>query len=884
LQIDKLLFGYIKLTILKRIFTLLLVILGVSNLTGQTWKQYNILTNTTTLLNYTVTSTASSDNTNGNAGILSLNLSSDTIRNFSGLDLVNDPNAYPWRMTVKFGNVTGVLIDPYHVLTAGHAVTLNPGFGTVKFYPGYGQSDSPFIFAYPVCVYLQNNYSISSATDYAVIKLDRPIGSLTGWVGYGYNNDNNFYTDNNIFFNPSYPSADLFDGSLMYNWKGKPDYITEEYAYSFRTGFVGMSGSPLYTSLNNELITFGVLTSTGIKFNKINANKFDAIKFAVNTDIPSQADIVPLNVSAYPKTVKAGNNLDSVSFYLTNYSSAIYDNQQVIAGLYISQDSIITESDRLIATYNVTNIIPSLNTIKVLINNVSISGVISGDYWIGLRLTGDNNSANNVTDYRDASKITIVNNDIFKVSGRIISTQSNSGISGVSLQGLTNTFTDFNGNYSAYVSQGFSGNIVPVKEGYSFSPASFSVNNLTGSFQQNFTTEKITHTVTINVKSPVQQTGVQGVQANELVNSPVSNSNGIINVSVYHGWSGVANFSKAGWNIYPNNLNYNRITGNTNSNVTAGFRVSGYTYNENGNAIPNVIMQGFPMSVTGNSSGYYQASLDSGWTGTVTPIKDNVTFNPNSRVYTGLNQSMDYQDYQQFSLIFANIRVFLSGPYYTGSDSMKCTLKQRNYFSVTPPETLSNNVIPFIFNGYNKYSYTGTEQRIVDWVVIEVLNAGDLTPVDTIPAVVRYDGQLLSSSGGTMIPLKPGIHQGYYYYVIRHRNHIAVMSGNQVLINKTTALYDFTTNMSKYWGNEAKLLKPGLYGLFAGDANYDGQINIEDYKLYNYSSITAEHGIRICDFNIDGYVTSLDFILLAPNNRQNISTKIPLSSKNIINR
>jgi hypothetical protein len=866
----------------KLVPLLLLVIFGVSNLTGQTWKQYNILTNTTTLLNYTVTSTTSSNNTTGNTGILSLNLSSDTIRNFSGIDLVNDPNAYPWRMTVKFGNVTGVLIDPYHVLTAGHTVTLDPGFGATKFYPGYGQGDSPYGFAYPVCIYLQTNYSISSASDYAVIKLDRPIGSLTGWVGYGYNNDNAFYTNNNIFFNPSYPSANLFNGELLYNWKGKPDYITGEYVYSFRTGFVGMSGSPLFTPVNNNLVTYGVLTSTGIKFNKININKFDAVKFALNTDIPSSVDIIPVTVSAYPKTLKTGYNLDSVSFYLTNYSTENYSNQQVSAGLYLSQDSIITDTDQLLQTYNVTGTISSLNTIKILINNVSVPGVSSGDYWIGLKLTGDNNTSNNTTGYRDACKIKVVNTDYVKISGRINSTQSGSGISGVILQGLTDTYTDFNGNYTTYVPAGFSGNIIPVKDGYSFSPASFTVNNLTGSFQQNLTTGKITHTLSISVKSPVQHMGVQGVQATELKNAPYSNANGMINVTVYHGWSGVANLIKSGWNIVPASISYNNITANTNSDVTAGFRVSGYIYNENGSAIPNVTMQGFPVSVTGNSSGYYQASLDSGWTGTVMPVKENTVFNPNNRVYAGLNLSMDYQDFQQSALVYANIKIFLSGAYSTGTDSMKCVLKQRNYFPVTPPETLSNNVNPFIFNGHNNHTYTGTEQRIVDWVVIEVLNPGDYTPVDTIPAVVRYDGQLLSITGSTMIPLKPGISAGYYYYVIRHRNHIAVMSGTQVYISKTSVLYDFTTGTDKYWGNEAKLLKSGLYGLFTGDANYDGKIDFDDYKLYNTSTISADHGDRICDFNLDGYVTSLDFTLFAPNNRLNISSKIPFNNKNLI--
>jgi hypothetical protein len=870
---------------MKRLLIILfLIALWISNLNAQTFKQYYIPTNTTTLINYTVTSSATSNYTSGNTGMLALNLSNDTIRNFDNIDLINDPNAYPWRMIVKFSNVTGILIDPYHVLTAGHTVNLNQSFGSTKFYPAYAQADAPYGFAYPEYVYLPNNYAISSATDYAIIKLDRPIGSLTGWAGYGYNNDNNYYLNNKTFFNPSYPSAGNYNGELLYNWKGKLDYITGEYAYSFRTGIVGMSGSPLFTMVNNSPVTYGILTSTGIKYNKINISKFDAFKFAISKDIPASVDIIPLTVAAYPKTVKAGSNLDSLSFYLTNYSTVNYTNQAVSAGIYLSKDSIITDTDQLLQTYTVSNSILSLNTVKVLLNNVALSGISSGNYWIGLKLSGDNNTANNITDYRDAYKITVVNTDYVKISGRITSTQSNSGISGVVLQGLTNTSTDYYGNYTAYVPSGFSGTVTPIKEGFSFSPASLSVSNIANPVQQNITTTKKTYTISISIKSPVQQSGVAGIQATELLNEPFSNSAGTINVTVYHGWSGIANFAKDGWTINPYSLSFANISSNTNYNVTAGFRVSGYIYDDNGAAISDVHLQGFPSSVFSNASGYYLAYLDSGWTGTVTPVKNGISFSPNTRVLTNLGVTMDYQDFQQLSPIYANIKLFLSGAYITGTDTMRCSLIQRSYFPANPPETFSNNVNPFVFSKYKNYTYTGSEQRIVDWVVIEILDSKDMTPIDTVAAVVRYDGQLLSTTGETMVPLKFGIEPGYYFYVIRHRNHIAVMSNYEVYVYKSSDLYDFTTSTDMYWGNEAKLLNTGLYGLFAGDVDYDGLIDIDDFTAYNNSSTLAEHGYKLCDFNLDGYVTSYDFVVFAPNKKLNITTKIPTSGKKLVRK
>lgn len=867
---------------MKRIFTLLFIfIITVLNLSGQTWKRYNIASNTTTYINYTVTSTSASNNTNGNRGIISSNLSSDTIRNFNNTDLVNDPNAFPWRMTVKFGNVTGVLIDPYHVLTAGHTVSLNASFGTTKFIPAYSLSDMPFGYAYPEIIYLPNNYAVSSATDYAIIKLDRPLGSLTGWVGYGYNTNSSFYLNSNTFFNPSYPSAGNYNGELLYNWKGKLDYITSEYAYSFRTGIVGMSGSPLFTSINNDLITFGVLTSTGIKFNKLTAAKFDAINIAISNDLPAAFDIAPLTLNAYPKTLKSGNALDSISFFLTNYSSQNYTNQQVTASIYLSQDSVISVSDNLLQQITINNTISANNTIKILSQNITTSALSSGNYWIGLILTGDNNSANNITGFRDACKITVVNTDYVKISGKITSSQSNADISGVALQGLSNVFTDYNGYFAGYVPVGFSGIITPVREGYNFSQSSISVNNVSQPLEYNLTTYKKTYTITLNAKSPVTQTGVWGVQAQDFLNEPITNSSGIISAAVYHGWSGTVYFSKDGWRIDPYTYSFNSVTTNASYNTTAGFRISGYVYDDVGSSIPDVQMQGLPGSVTTNASGYYYSNLDSGWSGTVTPAKTGISFNPGYRNYSNLTYTADYQDYQQISLVYANLKIFLSGAYYENSDSMRCTIKQRNYFPTTPPETLSSSNNAFIFKPHKDFTYTGNEQRVVDWVVIEVLDSRDYTPVDTIAAVLRYDGKLLNCDGSTSIPLDYGISPGYYYFIIRHRNHVAVMSNYESYLYKNSELYDFTSSIEMFYGNEAKLLKTGLYGMFTGDADFDGHIDIDDYNLYNNSSITADHGYKICDYNLDGYVTSYDFILLAPNKKLAIRTKIPELSKKL---
>jgi hypothetical protein len=101
------------------------------------------------------------------------------------------------------------------------------------------------------------------------------------------------------------------------------------------------------------------------------------------------------------------------------------------------------------------------------------------------------------------------------------------------------------------------------------------------------------------------------------------------------------------------------------------------------------------------------------------------------------------------------------------------------------------------------------------------------------------------------------------------------MSAASVSIFENSNLYDFTTGLDKYYGNDAKMLKNGLYGMYAGDANFDGKINSEDLNYYETDSKNGVSGYRITDFNIDGYVSAFDFNLLAPNKRNLVNTKIP---------
>jgi len=58
-----------------------------------------------------------------------------------------------------------------------------------------------------------------------------------------------------------------------------------------------------------------------------------------------------------------------------------------------------------------------------------------------------------------------------------------------------------------------------------------------------------------------------------------------------------------------------------------------------------VVMSGLPGDPSTNSSGYYSATIDHGWSGTVTPHKSGYSFDPTNRMYSNVVSNQYNQDY-----------------------------------------------------------------------------------------------------------------------------------------------------------------------------------------------------------------------------------------------
>jgi hypothetical protein len=173
--------------------------------------------------------------------------------------------------------------------------------------------------------------------------------------------------------------------------------------------------------------------------------------------------------------------------------------------------------------------------------------------------------------------------------------------------------------------------------------------------------------------------------------------------------------------------------------------------------------------------------------------------------------------------ITVNAKVFLQGPYNTGTGLMNNTLNTSGYLPLTQPY----NTSPWNYNGTQSVpsGFFSSKSYIVDWILIELrksTNNGSTFRRKT--ALIKNDGTIVDCIDGISPVFFGDTAAGNYYFVIRHRNHLKVMSAISIAMTNKTPLYDFTTSLSQFYGNDAQQVNTGIYALYAGDVSANDQI------------------------------------------------------------
>jgi hypothetical protein len=205
--------------------------------------------------------------------------------------------------------------------------------------------------------------------------------------------------------------------------------------------------------------------------------------------------------------------------------------------------------------------------------------------------------------------------------------------------------------------------------------------------------------------------------------------------------------------------------------------------------------------------------------------------------------------------------VMLEGAYDNASNSMTDNLRAGNLIPGTEPYTGL---------GYNHVggggetvpasvlATTGSD-AIVDWVIVELRDKTNPTViVATRAALMQRDGDVVDTDGVSDVTFNNAV-PDLYYVVVRHRNHLGVMTGATLdLFNNQTLTVDFTNPSTPTYGNSSqKLIVNGRSLLYGGDADFNGQVQNTD-DVYQWIPQTGTAGYQTGDYNLDGQVQNTD--------------------------
>ncbi|WP_298422508.1 hypothetical protein [uncultured Kordia sp.] len=166
-------------------------------------------------------------------------------------------------------------------------------------------------------------------------------------------------------------------------------------------------------------------------------------------------------------------------------------------------------------------------------------------------------------------------------------------------------------------------------------------------------------------------------------------------------------------------------------------------------------------------------------------------------------------------------KVYLQGAMLNNTDGfMRTDLKDNNLVS-----DASSPYADGIAASDNVF-FALEQDKIVDWVWVELRDANDATIIiDGKSAMLQRDGDIVAAEGDATTPVSFNQASGNYYVVIKHRNHLGIMSNTAISLSSSATIVDFTdrNNQITYGANaQTNFGMPAdVVGMWTGNVNGD---------------------------------------------------------------
>ncbi|MBT8271654.1 MAG: hypothetical protein KJO25_06385 [Bacteroidia bacterium] len=210
-----------------------------------------------------------------------------------------------------------------------------------------------------------------------------------------------------------------------------------------------------------------------------------------------------------------------------------------------------------------------------------------------------------------------------------------------------------------------------------------------------------------------------------------------------------------------------------------------------------------------------------------------------------------------------NIIAFLQGPIIQPDSPglMNDDLRALNFLPTTSPYADEVDVDPGIFDPGGISGGGLANDDIVDWVWIELREANSLSKIiGRRSALIQRDGNIVDIDGTSLLSITAN--PANYYVVVKHRNHMGIMSGNSLALSELPVQIDFSDPITSTFGSNAQLqLTTGKMALWAGDTA--GNDNVRFSGSGNDANIIKDHVLgdpanvfNSVTFSSSGYLSS----------------------------